>query len=109
MVTQKLGELNGKWTILFKALIVAVPIVVLHAGWMSSELVASGKILAGIEASRFTAEDGLAVWQEIAAIRETMASLPGDRFRDKVDELARNQQKMLQDLAALKVVARIPE
>ena len=109
MGTQKLGELNGMWTIFFKALIVVVPIVVLHAGWMSSELVASGKILAGIEASRFTAEDGLAVWKEIAAIRETMASLPGDRFRDKVDELARNQQLIRQDLAALKVKAGILE
>jgi hypothetical protein len=50
---------------------------------------------AAVEASRFTAKDGLDVWQEIGKIREAMAALPQsadydnkmDRIEDKIDEI----------------------
>lgn len=114
MTKQTLGELNGRWTVLFKVVLAIIPFCVLGLGWTYravgslNDSVGNVRIaVAAIQANRFTSEHGLEVWKEIAAIRETIAALPPDRFEDKVDELAKNQQLILQELAVLK--ERLPK
>lgn len=113
MTGEKLGELNGRWTMFFKVSMFFLPACLtalsLYVGWMHSAVADLGHSVADIrvsvakiQANRFTSAHGLEVWKEIAAIRETIAALPPDRFEDEVAELARNQQLILQDLAALK-------
>ena len=100
---QKLGVLNGKWTILFKASIWVVGFVILFQSWLTTELIAVEKDVVKIQASRFTAEDGLTVWKEIAKVREAIARMP---THSQIEKMQDNQLMMLQELAALK--ARFP-
>lgn len=99
--TTTLGELNGRWTMMFKIAVIIVPLLTLHAAWIGHEVIESGKAIAAIQANRFTGSDGLEVWKEIANIQKTIAALPPDRFEDKVQRIVDNQQLILQKLAAL--------
>jgi hypothetical protein len=58
------------------------------------------------EANRFTNEDGLKVWREIAAIREQIAGLPREVppkwFVERVDRIEARQAQILDELATLR-------
>jgi uncharacterized protein (DUF2384 family) len=57
-------------------------------------------------ANRFTSEDGLRVWREIASIREAMAALPKEVppkwFVERVDRIEQRQTQILDELATLR-------
>ncbi len=88
-------ELNGRWPAMVKMLLVAIPILcsanIGFAAWTANRIVGQGADIATINASRFTAEDGLEVWKEIANLRTLMAGLPTEVpprwFLDRVARL----------------------
>jgi hypothetical protein len=88
------GKVNG-W-----AGRVLAGIVVLVAAGVSGAALSNTSRLGAIEANRFTADDGLAVWQAIANIQAEIASHPTevppawfvarvDRIDRKLDEIER--------------------
>lgn len=109
MAKQTLGELNGKWTLLFKVAMAMIPFCLAYVGYVHASVrdlthsVSDIRVaVASIQANRFTSEHGLEVWKEIAEIQKTIAALPPDRFEDKVQKIADDVQLILQDLAVLK-------
>jgi Na+/H+ antiporter NhaB len=58
------------------------------------------------ESNRFTSEDGLKVWREIAAIREQIAGLPREVppkwFVERVDRIEARQAQILDEIAVLR-------
>jgi hypothetical protein len=61
---------------------------------------------AEVSANRFTSEDGLRVWREIASIRESIAALPKEVppkwFVERVDRIEQRQTQILDEIANLK-------
>lgn len=67
-------------------------------------LVQLQKDLAEIKGNRFTSSDGLAVWKEIAQIREQIAKLPNEFppkwFIERLDKLEQSMDRRLSSLEA---------
>ena len=99
---------NGKWhkiaVVLLTALLTLILGVMSYSTTVtnatSKELANIQASVAGIHASRFDAADGLAVWQEIAAIREDIAALPKEFpppwFIDRVDAIDDKADKIIE-------------
>jgi len=66
------------WRVLDIILSLTVTLATTVVVWTASTVVDLRTDLAEIKANRFTSQDALDVWKEIADIRETMASLPTD-------------------------------
>jgi hypothetical protein len=66
-------------------------VIILSAAGVAGAALSNTTRLARIEADRFTSEDGLRVWQEIADIREDMARLPTEAppvwFVSRIDRI----------------------
>lgn len=113
---RKVGELNGKWALLFKVSLGMFPVLttigLTGGSWivgelreMRKDLVANRESVVRIEASRFTAADGKEVWKSIADIRTEMAKFPADIppkwFVDRVDRIEKNLDRTTDGLAKL--------
>ena len=98
MTSEKMREIpNGstaKWVQLIAAGLV-LPLLV----WVLIEV-------ASMKGNRFTSQDGMEVWQEIAGIRETIAALPPDSFEMKVDKMASTLGEIDKRLAVLEERSR---
>jgi len=59
--------------------------------WNTQFAYSTSERVARIEASRFTANNGLQIWKEIAAVKEQMASMPREVppswFLEKVSQI----------------------
>lgn len=103
-----LGQLNGRWAMLFKLSTILIPIVATAVSWNAGQLMDIKERVAKIEANRFTAADGLAVWQAMSEIREQMARLPQEAppkwFADKVDRIEINMDRMSAEVAAMRAL-----
>jgi hypothetical protein len=89
------------WRVLDVILALVVAVASSLVLWTGKTVVDMRESLAAIEASRFTAEDGLAVWKEISTIREDIATLPREVppawFVNEVREL-KNEVRDLREL-----------
>ena len=93
------GKLNG-W-----AGRILAGVIILSAAGVAGAALSNTTRLAAIEANRFTADDGLAVWQEIADIREDMARMPTEVppawFIQRVDRIDDEIQRIHDRLDAI--------
>ena len=64
----------------------------------------NAEAIALMSSNRFTSQDGLEVWREIGRIREDIAALPPQDFRDKLDEVERSINETNQRLARLETI-----
>lgn len=66
--------------------------------WTVKTVVEHAQQLSAINASRFTATNGLEVWQEISRIKEAIAKIPTEFppkwFADRVSNLENRMEKM---------------
>ncbi len=72
------------------------------AGWTATKVVDLSERMSAIEGNRFTSADGLEVWKEIAAVRESIAAMPNevppDWFKAEVDEVKAKQIEIVERL-----------
>jgi hypothetical protein len=102
--SRSIGEMNGKWSILFRIGLVLIPLFVARAEWNSRALSSTfkelgdantiiDKRLTTMEADHFTSDDGLMVWKEIGNLKLADKEAPEwfvkrlDKLELKVDEL----------------------
>jgi hypothetical protein len=71
---------RSKWLEIAITALVAINMAL--TGWCLTQIVDNKTDLAEIKGNRFTSNDGLAVWKEIACIRENIAKLP-DQYPPK--------------------------
>lgn len=78
---------------------VVIAINITLTTWLCTTAVDQGKELSAITANRFTAENGLGVWREIAAIREAMPKeVPPIWFIERVDRLESTLTQRIKDV-----------
>lgn len=77
-----IGQMNGPWAFSFKIAMLIQPAILFVGGWLltelrdiSNELNTVKMQISAINASRFSAEDGLKVWQAIAELQKDIAVL----------------------------------
>jgi len=89
---------DNAWRILDIVLAFLVAISSATAGWGAKAVIDLQNRVTAIEASRFTAAMGLEVWQEIAAVKQSLAALPREVppkwFIDRVDALDRKLESI---------------
>ena len=90
------------------ALIAIVASVALSiAAWALIGLIDVDKRVTAIESNRFTASDAM---REFGRINEAIALIPREVppvwFKEKVDQIAKNQQLIMNDIAALRVALK---
>ena len=110
--TRKLsvGELNGKWSALFKISMVVLPVAlsagVAAQGWILNRL--SGidnnmKIMsermAVVETSRFSSQDRMEIWGAIGQLKEQLARVPAEIPPTWMVEKLNRVDQRLNDLA----------
>jgi len=90
---------------------VLVTIITMLTCYSLRQVTVNANRLTAVEASRFTASDGLTVWKEIANIQRTIAALPSSLpppwFVDRVNKIEDRQMRILEAIGRLEK-ARIP-
>ena len=82
-----IGALNGRWEILFKFTMIAIPMLVTVGigaqAWILNQLnilnVNVAKVserISVVEANRFSSGEGMKVWEAISDIKQQLAKLP---------------------------------
>ena len=92
-----IGELQGGWSILFRLGVAVLPVMLAanlgFTGWQAKAVADNTTKIAAIQASQFDVKDALALWRELAAVREQVASLPLNEppawFIDRVGRIER--------------------
>lgn len=95
-----------RWTHL---LLTAIVLPIMGLFWQEQsetrlKVQANAESIALMSSNRFTSQDGLEVWREIGSIREDIASLPPQDFRDKLDNLENALSETNQRLARLESI-----
>ena len=90
-----IGELNGKWALMFKLGQFVIPIIVAALTWLGTEVYA-------IQKSRFTEEDGEALKARVRTIERdtpTQAWLQSrmDRLDDSIKAVGRKIDRHVED------------
>lgn len=79
------------WRIVDTVIALLLTVALALGAWQARTTISHGQQLAGIEANRFTAGDGLDVWKEISSIRTEIATLPREVppnwFLQRVDRI----------------------
>ena len=76
----EIGKMNGGWSVMLKIGLVLLPIICIGAGKTALDV-------AAIKSNRFTARDGLEVWQAIADIKTEIAGLPTGIYEERIKQL----------------------
>jgi hypothetical protein len=89
-VAEPLGNLNGSWSILFRIVLVLVPVFMGLASawgkWITSELIEHSKALVEIGANRWTSND---MAQYMLQHQEVHERLPPKHVNDRLERVER--------------------
>jgi hypothetical protein len=97
------GNMNGAQNKLnFRVFEIILSVLISVCGattaWTVKTVITHSEQLAGINASRFTANNGLEVWQEISRIKESIARIPTEFppkwFAERVNNLEERMEKL---------------
>lgn len=98
-MSHKIGQLNGKWAMLFKIALASHPFVIALMVWIVGETFANKAFRESDE--RFTKSDGLVLRAELV---ERMASLPSQEWKDRIADIDKRSQETLTRLVRIEAV-----